>query len=139
MDYTIRAMRQQDYQQMMALWKNTEGMGFSASDEYAPTARFIERNRDFCFVCEANNKIIGTILCGTDERRAYIYHLAVDSTFRRQGIASALVTAARGALKDAGIIKCGLFIFKTNESGTAFWKSCGFNERTDLNYLQIVI
>ena len=128
-----------DYTQMLALWKKTEGMGFSASDEYAPMARFIERNSAFCFVCEIDEKIIGTILCGSDGRRAYIYHLAVDQNFRRRGIARTLVDYTRKALKEAGIEKCGLFIFSTNAAGMEFWKSCDFHERTDLNYFQTIL
>lgn len=132
-------MTPQDYPQMMALWKNTEGMGFSDSDEYEPTARFIEKNSDLCFVCEVNCGIIGTVLCGSDGRRAYIYHLAVDKAYRRGGIGSELVKHVHQALKKTGIVKCGLFIFETNTSGMAFWKKCGFNMRTDLKYYQIVV
>lgn len=139
MDYKIREMKPQDYAQMMALWKATEGMGFSDSDECEPTTRFIEKNSDLCFVCEEKEKIIGTVLCGSDARRAYIYHLAVDKSYRRQGIASILVEHVHEALKKAGILKCGLFIFETNTSGMAFWNKCGFAERVDLKYYQTIL
>ncbi len=81
MDYLIREMRPADYAGAYALWEKTEGMGLTPSDEFEPMKRFLESNKDFCFVCEAEGIIIGTILCGNDKRRAYIYHLAVDKNY----------------------------------------------------------
>ena len=60
---------------------------------------FLNRNPTTCFVAVEDDKIIGTILCGHDGRRGYIYHLAVAEEYRRKGIASQLLLNACEALK----------------------------------------
>lgn len=81
----IREMSIYDYEMMLELWKQTPGIGLSNADSKDNIGLFFERNSGLSFVCEIERKIIGTVLCGHDGRRGYIYHLAVDSAFRKQG------------------------------------------------------
>ena len=53
---------------------------------------------------------------------------------RKQGIGSALVDAALKSLKQEGIKKVALVVFRKNETGDAFWEKQGFSVREDLNY-----
>ena len=96
--------------------------------------RFLHRNPDTCFVAEKDGKIVGAIITGSDGRRGYIYHTAVSSDQRRQGIASKLVDAAMSALENIGIIKVALVVFDRNAEGNAFWERAGFTVREDLVY-----
>ena len=86
------------------------------------------------FVAEKSDEIIGVIIAEHDGRRGFIYHTAVNSDYRNQGIATKLVDAAIAALKANGINKVALVVFDRNEVGNAFWEKIGFTVREDLVY-----
>jgi ribosomal protein S18 acetylase RimI-like enzyme len=85
-------------------------------------------------VAEEDGKLMDVILAGSDGRRGYIYHTAIDPAKRRKGIASKLVDAALCALRELGIIKVALVVFERNAAGNAFWENIGFTDRKDLVY-----
>ncbi len=120
------------YNEVINLWLHTEGVGVGMGDDEEELAVFLVKNEDLCFVAKADEEIVGTILCGHDGRRGYVYHVAVDSDYRYLGIAKTLVDMSIKGLKEAGIGKCHLFVFKNNTSAQSFWSHNGWNERTDL-------
>ena len=124
-----------DYDEIYALWSSDPGIGLSEADNRDNIAAYLLRNPDQSFVCKANSKIIGTILCGNDGRRAYIHHTAVATEYRRQGIATQLTDMALEEQKKYGMTKCHLFIISDNEPGKAFWLKSGFFERYDIGIM----
>lgn len=130
----IRRMDIKDYESLISLWQNIDGMGLrSLDDSYEGVKKFLERNPSTCFVYE-ENEVQGTILCGHDGRRGYIYHLAVSDIVRNRGIGKELVGSSLNALKEEGINKVALLVFKENKLGNSFWTKLGFKVRNDLNY-----
>jgi ribosomal protein S18 acetylase RimI-like enzyme len=131
----IRIMTIEDYESVYKLWSNTAGIGIrSLDDSREGISKFLLRNPTSNFVAVMNNEIVGVVLSGHDGRRGYIYHALVTADFRGQGIGKALTEAVYAALKEEGINKIGLVVFKNNEIGNPFWKSQGWEQRTDLNY-----
>jgi ribosomal protein S18 acetylase RimI-like enzyme len=128
----IREFTLEDYDSAVELWKRCDGIGLSAADDPCPMRRFLERNAGFCFVAVEEDAVIGTILCGNDGRRGYLYHLAVDPTLRRRGIGKALVERCLGALKSAGIDKSHIMVFGSNQSGLKFWQGAGWKTRPEI-------
>jgi len=128
----IRILQINDYDRILELWKRVPGVGLSEADSKERIALFLERNKRLSFVYEEAGKIIGTILCGHDGRRGYIYHLAVDESYRRQGIGKSLVEASLSKLKEEGIDKCHLFVFQGNTLGQEFWDKIGWEKRKDI-------
>ncbi|MFT8872430.1 MAG: GNAT family N-acetyltransferase [Sporolactobacillus sp.] len=134
----IRPMQIEDYNAVYTLWSTTTGMGMrSLDDSLEGITRLLVRNPNTCFVAELDNQIIGVILCGQDGRRGYIYHTAVKSDHRNNGIGKTLVDAALEALKREKINKVALVVFTTNRLGNEFWKHIGFDMREDLVYRNI--
>ena len=132
---TIRVMEIGDYDAIYDMWIHTPGMGLNTTDDSREgVEKFLRRNPHTCFVAEVDRKIAGVILSGHDGRRGYIYHTAVRSEYRRQGIARALVEHAMQALEKEGIQKPALVVFARNEAGNAFWEKLGFTGRDDLVY-----
>jgi putative acetyltransferase len=121
-----------DYDEVLALWQRSEGVGLSDADSRTNIERYLERNPGMSFVARSKSSLMGAVLAGHDGRRGYLHHLAVDASARRQGIGGRLVEASLAALKDAGMQKCHLFIFNKNESGLSFWKSEGWEQRGDI-------
>ena len=131
----IRKMVIDDYDEVYALWTSCTGMGLNDLDDSRKGInRFLKRNPDTCFVAECDNQIVGAIIVGNDGRRGYIYHTAVASQYRKQGIARQLVETAMQELKQCGINKVALVVFNKNENGNAFWEKLGFTIREDLVY-----
>lgn len=131
----IRPMRPEDYAQVRALWLACAGMGISARDDSrAGFVRYLARNPGTCFVAEAFGRLIGCILSGHDGRRGCIYHAAVHPAHRRQGIGTALVGAAVGALASEGIGKVSLLSFSDNDDANTFWEKMGFHTREAFVY-----
>lgn len=125
-DIRITAMQVQDYEEVYDLWKSLEGVGLSESDSRANIAGYLARNRGMSFVAREGRKIVGAVLCGTDGRRGYLYHLGVLASHRRRGIGKALVAHCLAALKEKGIPRCNLFVIAANADAIAFWKELGW-------------
>lgn len=131
----IRKMQIDDYDKVYELWKSCAGMGLNNLDDSREGIdKFIKRNPDTCFVAEDGEKIAGVILVGSDGRRGYIYHTAVNAEYRGRGIGSRLVASAMQALEECGINKAALVVFDRNEDGNQFWEKQGFTVREDLVY-----
>lgn len=136
----IRLMTIEDYDAVYKLWCETEGMGIrKLDDSLEGIQKFLDRNPTSNFLCEDGDQIIGTILCGHDGRRGYIYHAMVKASFGRQGIGSKLVDAVKKALEEAGIHKVGLVVYADNHIGNDFWAKEGFVLRDDLIYRNLLI
>jgi ribosomal protein S18 acetylase RimI-like enzyme len=76
--------------------------------------------------------LVGTSLCGSDGRRGYLYHVAVDPEFRRRGIGATLASSSLEALRASGVRKCHLFVLADNVDGAAFWRAAGWTARGDI-------
>ena len=128
----IHEMQISNYDEFYKLWSNTPGMGLSDADLYENIDKFLLRNKGLSFVCRYKDRIIGTILCGHDGRRGYIYHVTVVEEYRGRGIGQMLVNKSLQKLKEEGINKCHIFVFSDNEIGNAFWSLKGWTKREDI-------
>ena len=132
---TIRNMTIEDYDQVWALWMSSKNMGFNnVDDSREGIEKYLRRNPTTSFVAEENGKIVGIILGGHDGRRGFIHHTCVSEKCRGQGIGTALLNRCLEALKDEGIHKVALLVFRRNEIGNAFWEKNGFTVRNDVAY-----
>ena len=130
----IRVMQPQDYKQVYELWLRIRGFGIrSVDDSEENIVRFLQRNPNTSFVAEIDGKIVGSLLCGHDGRRACFYHVCVDENYRQKGYATRMAECALEALKKEGINKVNLMAFVSNEIGNRFWQDRGWREREDVN------
>ena len=129
----VREMAISDYDRVLDLWKRTSGLGLSGVDSRQGILTFLNRNPGLCFVFEEEKKILGTILCGHDGRRGYIYHLAVDEIYRKRGIGRQLTEMSLDALRQAGIAKCHLFVYRDNKEAELFYDRMDWQKRTTLD------
>ena len=139
MDYEIREMNMGDYENAIFLWKHTEGIELSGADGRDHISHFLEKNSGLCFCAYNGKSLIGTILCGEDGRRGYIYHLAVEKDFRKLGAGKELVKISLLALRKLGIQKCHLFVVADNYLGKHFWQHIGWELRDDIEVMSIEI
>jgi len=137
MSYTFKPMTVADYEEAVALWKITEGVGLSESDSPEAIALYLERNPGLSLAArDADDRLAGAILAGHDGRRGYLYHLAVAEGHRRRRVGITLVEKCLAALKAMGIPRCNIFIYADNEEGKKFWRRHGWEQRDELRLMQ---
>ena len=118
-----------DYDGALKLWGSMEvGIQVGRSDTPEELQRKLQRDPDLFLIAEANNVIIGTIIGGFDGRRGMIYHLAVQSNFREQGIGSLLLAEVEKRLKAKGCRKCYLLVTADNTGAAQFYEQRDWNE-----------
>ncbi len=119
----------QDYDGALQLWQRMEtGVKVGRSDTVEEIERKIQRDPDLFLVAEAKGAIVGTIIGGYDGRRGMIYHLAVDTEFRRNGLATQLLEEVELRLQAKGCVKCYLLIFADNDQAAGFYVKRGWRE-----------
>jgi N-acetylglutamate synthase len=132
MTVILRPMTIHDYPASIQLWQNTEGIGLSSADAADQLALFLQRNPGLSFVAYNQAHLVGTVMCGHDGRRGFIYHLAVDTAWRGKGIGRKLVENSLAELKAAGIEKCHIMVLADNQEGLGFWQKMGWSLRKDI-------
>ena len=126
-------MTMDDYDEVIDMLKITPGITVREADSRNSTKRYLERNPGLRFVATIEDRIVGCVMCGHDGRRGYLQHLVVKPENRRQGIGEALFTACIDSLKQVGIDKTHLFVFKSNSLANSFWESNGWILRDEVN------
>jgi len=137
MNYTIRSLTIADYEAVLRLWQDAEGVGLNESDRCENIAFFLARNPGLSRVACDGAKIVGAVLCGHDGRRGYLHHLAVAKSHRKLGLGRQLVETCLADLARQGISKCNIFLFADNAAGELFWNHNGWAKRPDLQVMQM--
>ena len=136
MNILIKPFKFESYDDVLALWQQSEGLGLSNADSRESIKSYLDRNPGMSFIAiTTDEEIVGTILGGHDGRRGYIHHLTVHHDFRQKGLARKLVDRCQQELRAAGIQKCHIFIFNDNISGIEFWKRIGWIHRSDISVI----
>ena len=133
----IVPMVPEDYDDVRALWMTIRGFGIRALDDSREDIeRFIARNPTTSVVARDGDRIVGSILCGSDGRQGALYHVCVSKEYRRRGIGTQMVAFCMHQLRYMGINKVSLIAFTTNEAGNAFWNKIGWTRKTNVNYYE---
>ena len=135
---SISRMSGTDYNDLVSLWEKFPGNTMTDADSKEDFERFLERNADFCFSAFENDCLVGSVMAGSDSRRGYIYHLAVDESLQGKGTGGKLMDAAENALIDAGIEKAHLFIY-TDNPAIKFYEKTGWHRRSDIAVMSKVL
>ncbi|MCV2403143.1 GNAT family N-acetyltransferase [Marinomonas sp. C2222] len=127
-----REMTINDYEEVMSVWAESEGLKLRDADSKEGIHTYLERNPDLSFVAVSDNCIVGTIMSGHDGKRGYIQHLSVLPAYRNQGVAKTLVDHALASLKGVGISKSHIHVLADNVQAKAFWIKQGWLKRDDI-------
>lgn len=117
----------QDYPQVLDLWSSMErGVRVSRSDTPEEIQKKMARDPDLFLVAECEDGIVGSVLGGYDGRRGMVYHLAVDSVYRSQGVGSRLMDEVEARLRAKGCLKSYLLVVVDNQDVEAFYEKRGW-------------
>lgn len=139
-EYSLRTMKEEDYEQVYDLWLTIHGFAMrSIDDSKEGVLRFIKRNPTTSCVAVADNHIVGSILCGNDGRHGCFYHVCVEEKYRNNGIGKAMAAYCMKRLQEEHINKVSLVAFTSNEVGNQFWHKEGWKLREDLNTYDFIL
>ncbi|MFZ1322621.1 MAG: GNAT family N-acetyltransferase [Ignavibacteria bacterium] len=125
------------FEKIKNFWETTDGIKLTIGDSKEELESYLKRNKGMSFICKNKDDLIGTILCGHDGRRGFIYHLAVHKDYRKENIATTLIEMSLDQLRSAGIKRCMIMADEVNESGKSFWLKMNWRKRDDLKMFSI--
>ena len=116
-----------DYEPVVELWRSIDkGVHLGRSDVLEEIGKKLARDPDLFLVAESENRIVGAVMGGFDGRRGLIYHLAVASSFRGQGIGSGLMDEVESRLRLKGCLKCYLLVTTDNTEVADYYMRRGW-------------
>lgn len=137
MKHDISAMTAADYEEVIALWSDSDGIGLhDYEDSREQISEYLRRNPGLSFVARDRGRLIAAVMCGHDSRRGMINHLAVHPDYRWNGLGRTLVDLCLAGLAEAGVRKCNIVVKHDNASGQDVWRRLGWDEREDLVFMQ---
>ncbi len=118
-----------DYPAVIDLWNRAgPGVHVRRSDAPVEIQKKLLRDPDLFLLAEAGGKLIGTVMGGFDGRRGMVYHLAVEDSYRRQGIGASLMEELEKRLKAKGCIRSYLMVAPGNEDVIDFYQKRGWEK-----------
>ncbi len=126
-DLAIRAFVETDRAAVVALWEQIFRDDPPWNAPEAMIRRKLTVQPDLFLVGSAGARLIATVMAGFDGVRGWIYHLAVDPSYRRRGVGTQLVHAAESRLVKLGCPKVNLQVRATNADVIAFYRAIGYH------------
>jgi len=127
----VRAFTPADTEAVVQLWQDCE-LTRPWNDPHKDIARKLSVSPDlFWLGCDADGRIIASIMVGYDGHRGWINYLAVHPAHQRRGHARQLMQRAEQALSELGCPKLNLQVRASNEAVLAFYERLGYaDDRT---------
>ena len=125
-EWCIRDSRPEEANALLELWRQAEATP-GVTDTVADVERMISTGT--VLVAEADGKLVGSIFGVFDGWRANIYRLAVHRSYRRRGIARALVGAVEPRLVRQGAKRCAAIVEVDHPWAIGFWEAVGYSAK----------
>lgn len=128
MGVALRAFSESDRAAIFALW-HAVGLTRPWNDPSADIDRAVGHDAAALLVAEHEGAVAGTIMCGFDGHRGWIYYLAVAPDRQRRGLGGQLMAAAEDWLRRRGCPKVELMVRDGNDDATAFYRALGYDRQ----------
>jgi ribosomal protein S18 acetylase RimI-like enzyme len=124
----IRAASPEDHDAVMKLWGDG-GLGIVNDEQWrAITTGGCAR----LLVAEDGGTPVGAAIAAYDGWRAFVYHIAVAGQYRRQGVATALLSEAERDVKRRGAERIFVLVHESKTDGLALCTAAGYELEGDL-------
>ena len=121
----IRPYGDDDFAGCIALWKKC-GLTTWYNDASRDIALWQRSEGAEIFVAERNGAVVGSICCGHDGHRGWLYYVAVDPALQGAGLGRRLVRHAEDWLGRQGILKIQLMVREANQAVIGFYAALGY-------------
>ena len=123
---TFREMVPDDLDAARRLWDAEPYLGITGSDSIERLRAYLERNRGLSFVAYDDDRLVGTVLAGHDERRSFVNHLCVEKEYRNKGVATKLCELCENALRGELPLRSYVMVYEDNARALEFWANHGY-------------
>lgn len=121
----LRPVADGDEGAIATLWERC-GLTVAYNDPVADIAFCRASATSELFLAVVAGRIAGTVMCGHDGHRGWLYYLAVDPDMQRGGVGRRLAHHAEAWLKAAGVPKINLMIRPNNQPVREFYSALGY-------------
>ena len=135
MSITIRRIRQSDYGQAAAIWRDVLDIKNATDESVAETYQEMEKNSDYCtYVAEDDGKIVGlaaavkVLAVGHPGGYIKMNGIGVIPEYRRRGIGKMLMDRIEQMAVEAGAPYIGLASGLRRTDAHTFYRSLGYRE-----------
>lgn len=116
-----------DKESVIQLWTEVFGYGTAHNSPSLAIEKKREYKDDLFYVARSeSDEVIGTVMCGYDGHRGWIYSLAVLPDVQKFGVGTTLVQFAEKKLGELGCMKINLQIVAGNEGVQDFYEKLGY-------------
>ncbi|GGC63536.1 GNAT family acetyltransferase [Undibacterium terreum] len=122
----IRIFKESDTAAVSALWQEVFPYDPPHSAAAVAINQKLECQPELFFVGEIDGQVIGTMLCGYDGHRGWLYLLAIDPAHRRKKLATELLRHAEHELMARGCTKINLQTRTANAAAIGFYHAMGY-------------
>jgi ribosomal protein S18 acetylase RimI-like enzyme len=134
----LRQIRIEEYENMIESW-NKAGLQIKAKGRESKNS--IRKELKFggasfigAFDKSKGEKLIGLVIANYDGRRGWINRIAVLPEYRREGVASALISKAEEFLRRKGAKVIAALIDKSNNPSRKLFEKHGYNMNEEILY-----
>lgn len=128
MNVQIREMVLDDYDAVLALWRDTSGVDIRpVTDSREGIARLLARNPGLSVVAMNGDTLVGCALASHDGRRGFLQHVVVAPVARRQGVARTMIDICVERLRENHLGWVHLDVVAGNETASVFWQKGGWH------------
>ena len=121
----VRPYKDGDYAACAALWEQC-GLTVWYNDPKRDLALWQQSESAEIFLAFEGDRLVGSISCGHDGHRGWLYAVAVDPALRQRGLGRRLVRQAEDWLEGHGIQKVQLMVREGNRAVLGFYAALGY-------------
>ena len=145
MNYIIREIKDNDFQQLMELYTHLHEKDIPEKDERVSAVweNILSDKNHHIIVAEAEGKIISSCVCViipnlTRNQRPYAFveNVVTHTDYRGKGIATACLNYAREKAKNENCYKLMLLTGSKNENTLNFYRRAGYNSQDKTAFIQ---
>jgi ribosomal protein S18 acetylase RimI-like enzyme len=123
----IRPMLDQDFDQVVALWREA-GVSRPWNDPAIDIAFARRGSHSTILVGAKDDRVVATVMVGEDGHRGWVYYLATLPDLQGGGIGTAMMGAAEAWLLRRGVWKLQLLVRADNATVKTFYERLGYRD-----------
>ena len=131
MRFALRTASAADVDAIVALWQQAAENDRRPPDTAAAVLALLGRDPEAVILADHDDALIGSIVAGWDGWRYHLYRLAVRPDWRKQGVGSALLSAAEDRLRALGATRLDAMVLDGNDLGQSLWQARGYRRQDD--------
>jgi ribosomal protein S18 acetylase RimI-like enzyme len=129
--FALRTASAADVDGIVALWQQAAENDSRPPDTAEAVLALLGRDPEAVILADHDGALIGSIIAGWDGWRYHLYRLAVRPDWRKQGVGSALLSAAENRLWALGATRLDAMVLDGNDLGQNLWQARGYHRQDD--------